>query len=147
MQTPIFLYRLAIAFWIGGASLFTFVLTPIIFKSFNRDMAGENVSALFSGYFKWGLICGLIAFFTIFMPSNVNHKAVTAVIIAVMVAITSIQSFVLEPKAAALKKEIPSFETTSKDDLLRIQFRKLHGILAVSNLAVICGGVALIVLL
>jgi hypothetical protein len=64
-----------------------------------------------------------------------------------MIAITSAQAFVIEPKAAALKKEIPSFETTPKDDPLRIEFRKLHGVSAVSNLVVIIGGVALVVLL
>jgi hypothetical protein len=147
MQISTFFYRLAIACWIGGASLFTFVLTPIIFKSFNRDMAGGIVGALFPGYFKWGLMCGVIALATIFMSSTVKHKVIAAVIIAAMLAITSVQAFVIEPRAALLKKEIPSFETTSKDDPLRVQFRKLHGISAVSNLAVICGGIALIVLM
>jgi uncharacterized membrane protein len=147
MQISTFLYRLAIACWIGGASLFTFVLTPAIFKSYNRDMAGGIVGVLFPGYFKWGLVCGVIAFATIFMSSAVRHKTIAAVIIAVMIAITSVQAFVIEPKASALKKEIPSFETTSKDDPLRIRFRKLHGVSAVSNLVVIIGGVALILLL
>jgi len=147
MQISLFFYRLAIACWIGGASLFTFVLTPIIFKSFNRDIAGGIVGALFPGYFKWGLLCGAIALATLFMAPIVKHKAIAAVIIAVMLALTSVQAFVIEPKATALKKEIPSFETTSKEDPLRIQFRKLHGISAMSNLAVICGGIALIVLL
>lgn len=147
MQISTFLYRLAIACWIGGASLFTFVLTPIIFKSFNRDMAGGIVGALFPGYFKWGLMCGVIALATIFMSSTVKHKVIAAIIIAAMLATTSVQAFVIEPRAASLKKEIPSFETTSKDDPLRVQFRKLHGISAVSNLAVICGGIALIVLM
>lgn len=147
MQTPTFLYRFAIACWVGGASLFTFVLTPTIFKSYNRDMAGEIVGVLFPGYFKWGLACGVIALATIFLSSTVRHKTIAAVIIAVMLAITSVQAFVIEPKAAALKREIPSFETTSQDDPLRAQFKKLHGVSAVSNLAVIGGGIVLIVLL
>jgi hypothetical protein len=146
MQIPTFFYRLAIACWVGGATLFTFVLTPTIFKSFNRDTAGGIVGTLFPGYFKWGLVCGGVALATIFL-STVKHKTIAAVIIAVMIAITSAQAFVIEPKAAALKKEIPSFETTPKDDPLRIKFRKLHGVSAVSNLVVIIGGVALVVLL
>ena len=56
MQITAFLYRLAIACWVGGASLFTFVLTPTIFKSYNRDIAGGIVGVLFPGYFKWGLV-------------------------------------------------------------------------------------------
>jgi hypothetical protein len=147
MEMTTFIYRLAIACWIGGASLFTFVLTPTIFKSFNRDVAGGIVGALFPGYFKWGLVCGVIALATIFMTSTVKHKTIAAVIIAVMLAITSVQAFVIEPKAAALKKEIPSFETTSKEDPLRVRFSKLHGVSAASNLAVIAGGIVLIVLL
>ncbi len=142
-----FLYRLAIACWVGGAALFTFVLTPTIFKSFNRDVAGGIVGVLFPGYFKWGLVCGVIALATIFMTSTVKHKTICAVIIALMLAITSIQALVIEPKATALKNAIPSFETTPKDDPLRVQFRKLHGVSAASNLIVIGGGIALIVLL
>jgi len=142
-----FLYRLAIACWVGGTSLFTFVLAPTIFKSYNRDMAGGIVGVLFPGYFKWGLVCGVIAITTIFMSSAVKHKKIAAVIILVMLAITSVQAFVIEPKAAELKKAIPSFETTPIDDPLRVQFGKLHGVSVVSNLAVIGGGIALIVLL
>ncbi len=147
MQIPTILYRLAIACWVGGTALFTFVLTPTIFKSFNRDTAGGIVGELFPGYFKWGLVCGVVALATIFLSSAVKHKTVAAVIIAVMIAITATQAFVIEPKAAALKNEIPSFETTPKDDPLRIKFRKLHGVSAAGNLVVIVGGIALVVLL
>jgi hypothetical protein len=133
VQIPRFLYHLAIACWIGGASLFTFVLTPTLFKSFNRDMAGEIVGVLFPGYFRWGLVCGVIALATVFLSSTVKHKTIAAVIIAVMLAITSVQAFVIEPRP--------------KDHPLRIQFKKWHGVSAVSNLAVIGGGIVLIVLL
>ena len=142
-----FFYRLAIACWVGGAALFTFVLTPTIFKSYSRDIAGGIVGFLFPGYFKWGLVCGGIALATVFMTSTVKHKTICAIIIAVMLAITSVQAFVIEPKATALKNSIPSFETTQKDHPLRVQFKKLHGVSAASNLAVIAGGIALIVLL
>ena len=89
---PTFLYRLAVACWVGGISLFTFVLTSTIFKSFNRDMAGRIVGVLFPGYFKWGLLCGVIALVTIFMSSTVKYKTVAVVIIAVMLAITTVQA-------------------------------------------------------
>jgi hypothetical protein len=110
-------------------------------------MAGGIVGALFPGYFKWGLVCGVIALATILLPSTVRHKTMAAVIILVMLSITSVQAFVIEPRAAALKKAIPSFERTSQDDPLRIRFRKLHGVSAVSNLVVIGGGIVLIAIL
>lgn len=146
-QIPTFFYRLAIAGWIGGASLFTFVLTPTIFKSYDRDIAGEIVGTLFPGYFQWGLFCGMIAITSIIMSSALKRKSIAASIIAVMLVFSSIQAFVIEPKAAAIKKQIPSFETTPTDDPLRVQFRKWHGVSAGLNLAVIGGGIALIILL
>ena len=146
MQISTFFYTLAIACWIGGASLFTFVLTPTIFKSYDRDTAGGIVGTLFPGYFQWGLFCGAIALVAIF-KSSTQHKSIAAFIIAVMMVISSLQAFVIEPKATAIKRQIPSFETTAKDDPLRGQFRKWHGISAGCNLAVIGGGIALIVLL
>ena len=146
MQILSVLYRLAVSCWLGGAALFTFILTPTIFKTYNRDMAGGIVGVLFPGYFKWGLVCGVIALITIFF-STTRQKTIATIIIGIMLIITLVQAFVIEPKAATLKEEIPSFETTSKDHPLRIQFRKLHGLSAAGNLAVIGGGVALIILL
>jgi hypothetical protein len=127
--------------------LFTFVLTPAIFKSYNRDVAGGIVGVLFPGYFQWGLVCGVVALVALLLSPAIKHKTIAAVCLAGMLAITAVQAFVIEPRAAALKKAIPSFETTAKDDPLRVEFRKLHGISAAGNLAVIGGGVALIVLL
>jgi hypothetical protein len=88
-----------------------------------------------------------VRFYIFKQSSTVKHKTIAAVIILVMLAITSVQAFVIESKAAALKKAVPSFETTPQDDPLRVQFRKLHELSAASNLAVIGGGIALIVLL
>jgi hypothetical protein len=110
-------------------------------------MAGGIVGALFPAYFTWGLVCGVIALAAIFMASAVKHKTIAVVIILAMLAITSVQAFVIEPKATAVKKAIPSFETTSPDNPLRVQFRKLHGVSAAGNLAVIGGGIVLIALL
>ncbi len=146
MQPISILYRLAISFWVGGAALFTFILTPIIFKSYNRDMAGQIVGYLFPGYFRWGLACGAVALISHLIARG-RHFMPSIVLIVVMLALTSFQAFSIEPRAAALKKEIPSFETTPKDHPLRKEFAKLHGISAVCNLAVIGGGVALVVLL
>jgi len=143
---PTFLYHLAISCWVGGASLFTFILTPTIFKSYDRDIAGKIVGVLFPGYFKWGLICGVIALVTISISSTVKYKMTSGFIILAMLVITSIHAFVIEPKAAALKKEIASFETTHLEDQHRVEFRKLHGVSAMSNLAVIAGGIVLIAL-
>lgn len=146
MQYLPVVYRLAIAFWVGGAALFTFILTPALFRGFDRDTAGAVVGILFPGYFRWGLACGAIAILCILLIHK-PHKLACVVIIVAMLAVTSLQAFVIEPKAVALKKEIPSFVTTPADHPARQQFKKLHAVSAIGNLSVIVGGIVLVVLL
>ncbi len=146
MQLVSLLHRFSIAFWTGGIAIFTFVLTPTLFRTLTRDQAGNIVGILFPGYFRWGLACGAVSLVTLLILRD-RAFVTRLVIILAMLAITSVQAFVIEPRAAALKKEIPSFETTSKDQPLRRQFSKLHGISAVCNLSVFGGGAVLLILL
>lgn len=145
MRLATIIYHLAIACWLGGTSLFTFVLTPMIFKAYSRDIAGGIVGVLFPGYFRWGLACGAAALVCLLFTKG-RRTFISAAILTVMLTITATQAFIIEPKAAALKKEIPSFITTPPDHPLRVQFRKLHGISAVANLAVIGAGACLVIL-
>ncbi|ABB30957.1 hypothetical protein GeomeDRAFT_3240 [Geobacter metallireducens RCH3] len=140
------LCRLAVALWVGGAALFTFVLTPTIFRTETRDVAGRIVGYLFPGYFRWGLACGAVALLALLLARGKNWMP-AAVLLVVMLAVTAFQAFHVEPKAALIKQQIPSFETTPKDHPMRREFSKLHGISAVCNLSVIAGGVVLIILL
>lgn len=140
------LYRLLITFWVGGAALFTFVLTPTLFKTFDRDLVGNIVGALFPGYFKWGLVCGVFALACLLFTRS-RQWVVSSAIVVAMLAITSLQAYSIEPRAAAIKKEIPSFVTTPADHPARQAFRRLHGWSAASNLGVIGGGIALLILL
>jgi len=145
MQIATIVYRLAIACWLGGVALFTTTLTPTLFKAYSRDMAGGIVGILFPGYFRWGLACGAISLATLALARG-RHTVASAVIIVVMLVITAGQAFIIEPRAAELKKAIPSFEATPADNPARVRFRKLHGVSAIANLAVLGGGIALVVL-
>lgn len=143
MQISTIIYRLAISFWVGGAALFTFLLTPAIFRSFGRDQAGSIVGVLFPGYFRWGLACGALALISLAFHKG-RPALFSVIIIAAMMIITAVQAFVIEPRATELKKSIRSFEIAS-DNPQRAEFRKLHGMSAAGNLAVIGGGIALVV--
>ncbi|MGA7826934.1 MAG: DUF4149 domain-containing protein [Geobacteraceae bacterium] len=146
MQIIPLIYRLAISLWLGGAALFTFVLTPIIFKSNDRDTAGKIVGTLFPGYFTWGLACGVVALASLLLIRGRNFVVILALVI-IMLSLTAFQAFYIEPRAAAIKKEIPSFVTTPKEHPKRREFSKLHAVSAICNLTVIVGGVVLIILL
>jgi uncharacterized protein DUF4149 len=139
------LYRLAVSLWAGGNAIFTLMLTPILFKTESRDVAGRIVGNLFPGYFRWGLACGVIALVCRMAGRGLDHK-LPLIVLAVMLGLTSFQAFYVEPRAAELKQQIVSFETTSKEHPLRKEFSKLHAVSAVCNLAVLAGGVLLVVL-
>ena len=146
MQIVAAIYRLAVAFWVGGVAIFTFVLTPIIFRSYDRDAAGRIVGFLFPAYFRWGLACGLVGLACLLAMRGRNFVA-ALVIILVMLSLSAFGAFYIEPRAAELKRQIPSFVTTPKDHPLRREFSRLHAVSAVCNLAVFGGGVVLVVLL
>ena len=145
MQYVDMLYRLTVSLWAGGNAIFTLMLTPILFKTESRDVAGRIVGNLFPGYFRWGMACGVIALICRLAGRGLDPK-LPVIILAAMLAVSSFQAFYVEPRAAELKRQIGSFETTSKDHPQRKEFSKLHGVSAVCNLAVLAGGVLLVVL-
>jgi hypothetical protein len=145
MKVAEVVYRLAIALWLGGNALFTLVLTPLLFKSESRDTAARIVGTFFPGYFRWGLACGVIALGCRLL-SRSGRFDLAAVLLAGMLSVTAVQAFYVEPRAAELKRQIGSFESTPKEHPLRRQFARLHGFSAAGNLTVLVGGVVLVVL-
>lgn len=144
-----FLYKLVLALWIGGIAIFTFVVTPAIFRAYGRDMAGEIVGRLFPGYFLYTLllsVAALLFFLPIsFSVSNSRHKF-TFVLIVGAILINLFVSQVLHPQIRTVKQEIHSFETLPPDAPLRKQFTRLHAVSAALNLIVLADGVLLLLL-
>jgi len=145
MQITAAIFRLALSFWVGGAALFTFVLTPTLFKTQPRDLAATIVGVLFPGYFWWGLATGSVAVICLLILRG-RYFLPTLILLVLMLGLTSYQAFSIEPRAASLKQQIVSFETTSKEDPLRREFSKLHGISMACNLVVLLSGIVLIIL-
>lgn len=145
MQITAAIFRLALAFWVGGAALFTFVLTPTLFRTQPRDLAAKIVGVLFPGYFWWGLAAGSVALLCLLVLRG-RSFLLTLTLLILMLGLTSFQAFSIEPRAAELKQRIVSFETTGKDEPLRREFSRLHGISMACNLAVLISGIVLIVL-
>ena len=138
-----------LALWVGGIALFTFIITPVIFNAYSRDIAGEIVGRLFPGYFLYNLVLSLLALTLFFIPwrhiSAIQkgfRLSLFCLVIAVLVNI--FVCFKLHPEIKAIKKEIHSFETVPSDDPLRMKFRRLHGISAILNLLLLADGVTLL---
>jgi hypothetical protein len=145
MQYLEMISRLAISLWAGGNAIFTLVMTPILFKTESRDIAGRIVGNLFPGYFRWGLACGAVALICRVAARGFGQK-LPLVVLILMLMLTSFQAFYVEPRAASLKQRIGSFETTSREDPLRKEFARLHGVSAACNLTVLAGGILLVLL-
>jgi len=145
MQIAAAIFRVAVAFWVGGSSLFTFVLTPALFRTQPRDVAAKIVGVLFPGYFQWGIACGAAALVCLLIVRG-RHFLTILLLLVLMLGLTSFQAFYLEPRATRLKQQIVSFETTSPDDPLRREFSRLHAVSMGCNMTVLLSGIVVILL-
>ena len=143
-----FLYNLVLALWIGGISIITFIVTPVIFRSFGRDMAGEIVGKLFPSYFLYTLLLSVLALI-LFLGSQLSLRksahAWSLLLIAVAIILNLFVSFKLHPEIKKIKQEIPSFEA-AQDSPLRKRFGQLHGVSAILNLILLADGAALLLI-
>ncbi len=141
------LYNLMLALWVGGIFMYTFLVTPLIFRSFERDTASSIVDILFPFYFPYSLIVVVLAFgFFLFsgLRKNAMHKFSLALLIVALLIGLSL-NIGLYPEIKKSKQEIASFAKTSSDSPAKKRFRLLHGISMALNLLLLADGVALII--
>jgi hypothetical protein len=141
-------YNLVLALWTGGIALFTFIVTPVIFKSYPRDMAGEIVGKLFPGYFTYNLVLSILAlilFFLLTTDRSFFAWRLSLFLVSAALVINAFILFKLHPEIVKVKGEISSFEQESPDSLMRKKFRKLHGVSAALNLFLLVDGITLLV--
>lgn len=144
-----FLYNLVIALWVGGISIFTFIITPVIFRSFGRNTAGEIVGKLFPVYFPYNLILSVLAGILIIifaLDRNAFAYKASLLLIGAAVVINLFLCFKLHPEIREVKSEIKSFESIHEESPLMKKFRKLHGISATLNLLLLADGVTLLMI-
>jgi uncharacterized membrane protein len=141
-------YRLALSLWVGGMALFTFIVTPAIFRTQGRDAAGKIVGAIFPLYFRYGLVLAAVALLTRMVAGEAFHGVrqwVGTLLILTALLLTGYQAYGLTPQMEQVKRSVPSFEAAPPDDPARKEFSRLHGISMVVNLVILLEGAALIV--
>jgi len=142
-----FCYNLVLSLWVGGISVFTFIITPVIFRSFERDMAGKIVGKIFPGYFMYNLalsVLSLVLLVTVRpLPAKPGFK-LSLILIACAVIINLFVVFKLHPEIEKLKQEVHSFEVQADDSSVRKKFRTLHAVSASLNLLLLADGVTLL---
>jgi hypothetical protein len=144
-----YLYMIVLSLWVGGMSLFTFILTPVIFGSYPRDTAGEIVSRLFPSYFLFTLAVSAAALVLSFLafPDRGSLRCRISLLLASLAVIIALYvNFRLYPEAEMVKQEVHSFEAAVPDEPARVRFRRLHAQSAVLNLFMIADGLALLIM-
>jgi len=143
-------YGLVVALWAGGTAIFSFLVTPVIFRSFGRDLAGEIVGKLFPVYFPTTLCLSALALVT-FLGAVRDRSGVgprlSLALIVVALLVNGYVSSMLYPEAVAVKRQVASFERESPDSPARKQFARLHGRSMALNLFVVADGALLVLLL
>jgi len=150
MKAPWFsVYSLVLALWVGGISIFTFIVTPAIFKSYGRDHAGEIVGKLLPGYFLYTLVLTILAlglFFLVAMDRTLLAYRPSLALLVTALAITLFVAFWVHPTAVEVKKTVTSFERESRDTPARKRFTQLHALSMSLNLLLLVDGVILLVI-
>jgi uncharacterized membrane protein len=144
-----FLYPLTLSLWVGGMAIFTFIVTPAIFRSYGRDQAGEIVGRLFPGYFTYVLALSALAlllFFLLGADRTARAYRLSLILLVVAVLANTFVTFKLYPSAMRVKQQVASFERDAPDAAARREFRKLHAMSAALNLIVMLDGAALLAL-
>jgi hypothetical protein len=143
-----FIHLLALALWVGGGALYTFVLTPALFAAYPRNTAGEIVGVMMPHYFRFQLAAAAaVALLTIGLwrawPARRRWLCLSLVLCAL-----AVQSFVqwrLYPQILEIKARVASFES-SPDAPERRRFRALHGVSMALNLLMLADGTLLLAL-
>jgi len=142
-------YTLILALWVGGISLFTFIVTPEIFRSYGRDAAGEIVGKLFPSYFILTLVLSALALLALPFCRSLFGKAGyrwSLVLATIAIVINVFVCFKLHPEISRVKQEVHSFQSLTEDSPARKTFRKLHAVSATLNLILLADGVTLLII-
>lgn len=134
-----YLHMLTLCVWVGGMVFFTFIGAPAIFKDLPRDMAGVAVGGIFPKYWMMGYVCSLLLLGTLLYITKGNFGAfkVQVGILAVAVALSFVSGLVVGVKAHDIKTQMNAEQDAMKKEELHKEFRKMHGISALMNVATI----------
>ena len=142
------LYLLALAVWVGGGALYTFVLTPALFGAYPRNTAGDVVGTMMPHYFAVLLAATALAAALLALLRRTLALRLPAVCLALALAAVGVQAYVqwgLYPRILAVKAQVASFEA-DPDAPARRQFRALHGTSMLLNLLTLVDGAVLLAL-
>jgi hypothetical protein len=142
-----FSYNLVLALWVGGVTIFTFVVTPAIFKGYGRDVAAQIVGKLFDVYFRYNMalsVLALILFLLVMSGGEMGGYKFSIILLIVAILINAYVVLKLHPEIKSVKQQVASFETSPTDSGPRKRFGRLHAVSMAMNLLLLADGVTLL---
>lgn len=148
------IYNITLSLWVGGIAIFSFIVTPVIFRSFTKEKAGIIVGHLFPGYFLYNLaLTGIVCLALMFL-----HKTTVKWVyfLSIILAITSflinvVHTKIVHPKVRDAKSQVYNEQNATSPDskkieILKSSFSKLHGVSMILNIIVFLEGLSLVIL-
>jgi hypothetical protein len=136
--------RVLLTLWVGGLWVTGLVVAPVLFRNYERMVAGEIAGRLFAAVSLLGLLCGLLLLaFAVARARQHVWRDWRAAILVVMLAITAMGEFGLAARMRELK-ELMILPPVAP--AVMAEFGRLHGIASLLFLANCALGLALVVL-
>ena len=137
-----FIYLLSLVFWIGSIIFFSFFVAPVVFKTLEREKAGELVGIIFPRYYMIGYVCGVLVFAALLLtgPETAGLKWCAW---GIMMLGTASAGLGVNPRAKTLKEKLKDASETEKPDL-EARFKILHSLSVKLNAAVLFAGLWLL---
>ena len=137
-----FIYLLSLVCWVGSIIFFSFFVSPVVFKTLEREKAGELVGIIFPRYYMIGYVCGVLVLVTLLLtgPETVGLKWCAW---GIMMLGTASAGLGVNPRAKTLKEKLKDASETEKPDL-EVRFKTLHSLSVKLNAAVLFAGLWLL---
>ena len=140
-----FIYLLSLVCWISSIIFFSFIVAPIIFKTLDREKAGEVIGKIFPLYYKLGYICGALILFS-FLASEAGAGQLKWYAWSTMILASGFAGFMINRKAKKVKEKIKKDVPEKEKPILEARFKSLHSLSVKLNLVVLLAGLWLLVL-
>ena len=135
--------RVLLTLWVGGLWATGLVVAPVLFKSYDRMVAGEIAGRLFAAMSFLGMLCGaLLLAFAVARTRQRVWRDWRVGALVLMLAITAIGEFGLAARMRELK-ELISLPPVAP--VVLSEFGRLHGIASLLFLANSALGLVLVI--
>lgn len=115
-------------------------MAPVVFKTLEREKAGEVVGIIFPRYYMIGYVCGVLILLVLLLNESVGLKWCAW---GIMMLGTASAGLGVNPRAKVLKEKLKHAPEAEKP-ALEARFKTLHSLSVKLNAAVLFAGLWLL---